>query len=92
MDAASLLLQAIETEKEEGQAAFYLVERHVDDEFAGGHFPKAWKALCDRYDELEIMNPTDLQQEYFDLKMDDTEHPGKFIVTLERHRKRLKDN
>ena len=47
VDAASILLQSIDTEKAEGKAAFYQVEQYMDDGFAGGHFPKAWKALCD---------------------------------------------
>ena len=92
VDAASILLQSIDTEKAEGKAVFYQVEQYMDDGFAGGHFPKAWKALCDRYDETDVVDPIDLQQDYFDLKMDDVEQPSTFIVKLERQRKKLKDN
>ena len=39
-----------------------------------------------------MVDPIDLQQDYFDLKMDDVEQPSTFIVKLERQRKKLKDN
>ena len=92
VEAFSILLQSIDTDKAEGKVAFQLVEIYMDDDFAGGHFPKAWKALCDRYDGLEVIDRTDLQQQYFELKMLDVDRPADFIVKLERMRKKLKDS
>ena len=92
VEAYSILLQSIDTEKAEGKVAFNLVVIHMDDDFAGGHFPNAWKSLCDRYDELEVVDPTDLQQKYFALMMEEAEHPGDFVIKLEGMRKKLKDS
>ena len=89
IEAAGLLLQAMDTNTEIGKVAFYQVEKFMDDKFAGGHFPNAWKALCERFDEKEIVDPVDLQQEYFDLKMEDIEQPALFVVKAERMKKQL---
>ena len=92
--ASGILLQSINTATDAGKAAFYQVEKFIDADsgYAGGHFLTAWKALCKRFDEEEVIDLVDLQQEYFDMKMEDTERPSIFIVRLERMRKRLRDN
>ena len=92
--AAGLLLQAINTDKDEGKATFYQVEKFMDpaEGYAGGHFPKAWQELCNRFEETETLDLVDLQQEYFDMKMEEDEEPSLFIVKLERMKKKLRDN
>jgi hypothetical protein len=94
MEAAGMLLQSISTDTPEGKAVFYQVEKYVDaDEgYSGGNFIKAWEVLCKRYDETEIVDLVDIQQEYFDMKIEDQGRPSTFIVNLERMKKKLKDN
>ena len=92
VEAAGLLLNCMDDSTEIGKVAFFQVQQFMDDEFAGGHFPNAWKALCERFDTKEIVDPVDPQQKYFDLKMDDEEHPTPFMVKAERMKKELKDN
>ena len=90
IQANGALIQAIDIDTDAGKATFYQVEKYIDDDYAGGHFLNAWKGLCDRFDETEVVDKTDLQQEYFDMKMADADDPSLFIVKLERMKKRLK--
>ena len=94
MEAAGILLQCINTDTEAGKTAFYQVEKFIDADagYAGGHFLMAWEALCKRYDEKEVVDVVDMQQEYFDMKMEEHERPSEFIVKLERMRMKLKEN
>ena len=94
IQAVGILLQAIDTSTAAGKAAFYQVEKFMDADagYAGGHFLKAWEELCKRYDEKEVVELVDIQQEYFDMKMEGNERPSEFIVRMERMRKKLKDN
>ena len=94
IQAVGILLQSIETSTALGKAAFYQVEKFIDADagYAGGHFLKAWEELCKRYDEKEVVELVDMQQEYFDMRIESSERPSEFIVRMERMRKKLKDN
>ena len=60
--------------------------------YSAGHFPKAWQELCEHFEETATLDLVDLQQEYFDMKMEEDKEPSLFIVKLERMRKKLRDN
>ena len=57
--------------------------------YAGGHFPKAWKAMVNRYEDQDTVDAADLKQAYYDEKMKTDERPSYFIDKMKKFRKRL---
>ena len=55
--ASGVLLNCVDTETEAGEAAFNIVEQFIDSAggYAGGHFPKAWKAMVNRYEDQDTV-------------------------------------
>ena len=89
--AAGLLLNCMDTDTEAGEAAFNIVEQYIDPAggYAGGHFPKAWKSLINRYEDQDTIDAADLKQKYYDEKMKEDEQPSYFIDRMKKLRKRL---
>ena len=89
--ASGVLLNCVDTETEAGEAAFNIVEQFIDPAggYAGGHFPKAWKAMVNRYEDQDTVDAADLKQAYYDEKMKTDERPSYFIDKMKKYRKRL---
>ena len=89
--AAGLLLNCMDTDTDAGEGAFNIVEQFIDPAggYAGGHFPNAWRAMINRYEDQDTIDAADLKQAYYDEKMKAGERPSYFINKMKKMRKRL---
>ena len=88
--ATGILLSSISTKNARGVLAWTIVEKTFRMEgFKGGHFYHSWQGLHDRFEAAEEKTLSELQEEYYEIKMKPKEDPQLFIIRLEDKRAEL---